>query len=672
VNLRAPAVAAAVGLTAFLLYRVTLLPGFDLGDTASFQTTVGERVITPRDGYPLYFAIGGLFVRLTGSEPAHALNLLSAIEASIACGIIVLAGAELSGSLTAGAAAALLFATSYTFWSQAIIGEVYALHLIFVSATLLLLLRWSNQPSLARLTLFFAVYALGFGNHLSMVLLLPAYTLFLLTSAPGGWRSMLAPRIVTIAIACAAAGALQYVWNLRTLWFEAIPPHGLLDALQAFWFDVTKSDWRDTMVLRVPQSMLNDRAAMYWFDLRQQFGIIGAPLAVAGLAHLASVDIRRALLMLLLYVVNVAFAYSYNVGDVHVFYLPSHLIVALLAAPALTLVRDLVRADLRAGTDRRVSTEAFVGSDRRVRPDRRMYPGRHIGRALRATVSALLMVYAIARAYRDLPALDRSADRRPTELLEQLTTGLDDRRDVYLTDFNWQIANGLSYYGKVIRPEIAYDRMPAVLLFAPALVADNRTIGRDIVLSERARAEVNAAYGPLLPTIADARVDVQPLTASIAGIARGTRYVLCVLRPSRDLALDSEELNRAWQMLIGDAHPNRDGHEVQATEIPKEDYAVLAGLVGERPQLVLESSRPFRRSVTLDGVDVEVRMESWLAADTIRRMGFGHVIAARHHTLIVERGVSFVAFDDQGRALRTEYRSNIFAPQRRYVIEPQR
>jgi hypothetical protein len=241
-----------------------------------------------------------------------------------------------------------------------------------------------------------------------------------------------------------------------------------------------------------------------------------------------------------------------------------------------------------------------------------------------------------------------------------------------LTDFNWQIANGLSYYGKVIRPEVAYDRMPAVLLFAPALVADNRAIGRDIVLSERARAELNEAYGPLLPTIADARVDVAPLTASVVAVPRGTRYVLCVLRPSRDLALDSDELNRAWRLLVGAATPNRDGHEVQASEPPKEDYAVLAGLVGERPQLVLESSRPFRRNFTLDGVDVEVRMESWLAADTIRRMGFGHVIAARRHTLIVERGISFVAFDDRGCAIRTAYRSNIFAPQRRYVIQPQR
>ena len=65
-------------------------------------------------------------------------------------------------------------------------------------------------------------------------------------------------------------------------------------------------------------------------------------------------------------------------------------------------------------------------------------------------------------------------------------------------------------------------------------------------------------------------------------------------------------------------------------------------------------------------------MESWLAADTIRRMGFGHVIAARRHTLIVERGVSLVAFDASGRPLRSGYRAGIFAPQPRYLIKIER
>jgi hypothetical protein len=61
-------------------------------------------------------------------------------------------------------------------------------------------------------------------------------------------------------------------------------------------------------------------------------------------------------------------------------------------------------------------------------------------------------------------------------------------------------------------------------------------------------------------------------------------------------------------------------------------------------------------------------MESWLEFDTIRRMGFGHVIARRRHTLIVERGISFVAFDEAGRAVRTVYAANIFAPESRYLL----
>src|SRR3954447_3607179 len=254
-GLLAALVAAAA---AFALYRATLLPGVDFGDTGSFQTMVGSPLITPRDGYPLYFAIGTAVLWLTRTEPAHALNLASAIEAAAACGLILLAAAELSGSIAAALGVTLLFGASYTFWSQSIIAEVYSLHIALVALTLLLLLRWARVPTAGRLFAFFTAFALGFGNHLSMILLLPGYTIFLLWTAPRGWRSMFAPRIVAMAVACAAAGTLQYAWNLRTLWLLPGQPHGISDALQRFWFDVTKSDWRDTMVMNVPQSRLAD------------------------------------------------------------------------------------------------------------------------------------------------------------------------------------------------------------------------------------------------------------------------------------------------------------------------------------------------------------------------------------------------------------------------------
>jgi hypothetical protein len=313
--------------------------------------------------------------------------------------------------------------------------------------------------------------------------------------------------------------------------------------------------------------------------------------------------------------------------------------VGLLAAPAVALAGRVAGRAVQ----RPIEKEARTG----LRPH------------FRDMFAALLVLYAGSRAYRDFPALDRSRDDRPSAVLAPLTAGLDDRRTILLTDLNWQIQNGLSYFAKVKQPEIAEARMPDVLLYAPVLIADNRAAGREVALTERARAAAAAAYGPLLPIVRDERVPVPRLADATRDLPRGTRYVMCVLRPSRDLSLDAEEVERALRSLTGD----------RTSQLPAADYAAVAGIVGEPPALVTAAPFPFRRTVTLDGVSVTIRMESWLSADTIRRMGFGHVIAAHQHTLIVERGVSFAAFDERGRPLRTAYASNIFAPQARYLID---
>jgi hypothetical protein len=394
------AAAVFVAVFAFLLYRATMLPGLELGDSASFQVRVGSPVVTPRDGYPLYFAVGSLFLRATGEEPARALNLASAALGAVASGLIVVVAAELAGSLFAGTAAALLFAGSYTFWSQAVIAEVYTLHVLLVALTLLLLLQWSREPTTGRLAWFFAVYAASFGNHLSMILLAPAYAVFLLAAAPGGWRTMVAPRTVALAGGLAVAGAVQYLWNFSALWHAPAPPRDLLDAVSTFWFDVTKSDWRDTMVLRLPSSEFVERLRMYAFDVRQQFGVIVPAFAAAGAVQLVRTCPRHAALVFTAYGVGVVFALGYNVGDAHVFFLQSHLMLALLVAPGLVLIERTVAA--------------------------------------RGAIIALALILAGTRIYRDYPALDRSNDRRPTEVLETLTSGLDERHAVLLTDLDWQ------------------------------------------------------------------------------------------------------------------------------------------------------------------------------------------------------------------------------------------
>jgi hypothetical protein len=622
---------------AFAIYYTTLLPGLDFGDTAFLQVTTGARVLTPRDGYPLYFALAAWFSRLVGGEPAHALNLASAVEGALACGFLFLAARELSGSLLAGVGSAMLFAGSYTFWSQAIIAEVYPLHILCVSLSMWLLLKWDARPTHFNLVAFFAAYALGFGNHLSMILLAPGYALFLLVSSSGGKRIISAPRVWLSACACASAGALMYSWSLHSLWLEPQLPLRFSDALRTFWFDLTKADWRATLVLGVPRILIRDHLSMYVFDLHQQFGCVAILVAVLGFAHAVLTGWRRAVPVIIAYLVNGLFAFTYNVGDKHVFFLPSHLMVALLMGPGIVSIGDIAARAV-----------AFTKNPQGTAKVRRFA----------GPIAALaLIAYAAVRIHRDYPALDRSDDRRPDAVLEKLTTGLEDRGAILLTDIDWQVQNGLSYFARNTRPEVAWTNVRDVLLYAPALINDNLTAGRAVALTSGARSTLLAAYGPLIQTTPDPAVEVPTVTDVVRELTPGTRYVLSVLKPTREFSLDRTDLRSAMFLLT----------QGQLESLPGDDYVVVAGLAGQAPVFVRGGAAPFRQRIDLDGLAVEVRMESWLAADTIRRMGFGHVVAGRHHALIVERGLSFVALDRTGAAERTGYASSIFAPQPRYL-----
>ena len=97
-------------------------------------------------------------------------------------------------------------------------------------------------------------------------------------------------------------------------------------------------------------------------------------------------------------------------------------------------------------------------------------------------------------------------------------------------------------------------------------------------------------------------------------------------------------------------------------------YTVMVGRAGERPLVVRSERRPFRLRMTVSGMDLDVRMESWLPPDTIRRAGFGHVVVNRRHVLTLERGVSVVALGENGQTRLAGYASGLYAPEPRFRI----
>jgi hypothetical protein len=94
----------------------------------------------------------------------------------------------------------------------------------------------------------------------------------------------------------------------------------------------------------------------------------------------------------------------------------------------------------------------------------------------------------------------------------------------------------------------------------------------------------------------------------------------------------------------------------------------MVGRAGERPAAVRGESRPFRLRMSVSDMSLDVRMESWLPPDTMRRAGFGHVVVNRRHVLTLERGVSLVAIGEKGQTRLAGYASGLYAPEPRFRI----
>jgi tetratricopeptide (TPR) repeat protein len=176
--------AVGVGFLTFLTYAATLAPTVVGGDSGELITAAVTLGVPHPSGYPLYCLLGRLFAWLVPfGSPAFRINLFSGITGAVAVGLltylVVTAGARLAGSrkplflAAAGASTGLLWAWSKNFWSQAVIAEVYTLHVCFVMGYLICLFNWSEQRE--EKWLYRSALLLGFSmtNHQLTFLMLP-------------------------------------------------------------------------------------------------------------------------------------------------------------------------------------------------------------------------------------------------------------------------------------------------------------------------------------------------------------------------------------------------------------------------------------------------------------------------------------------------------------------
>jgi hypothetical protein len=308
------------------VYGATLLPGVGYsGDTAKFQF-VGWVLGTPHStGYPTYLVLLHLFQTLVplGSLAFRA-NVLSAVFSIVAAWFCLGLLLRLGLSRVTALAATLTAFLAPTLWSQAIVAEVYALHSLFVLATLFFLVRWHGTRSRGDLLAACAVYAFSFGNHMTAIALLPAFVAFVALCDRRVFTDWgLAARVLALV----GLGALQYgylVWRSLdpdTPYLESQAPD-LLD----LWYIVTGKGFASHLFAFTPRQMLLERVPVFARLLVREIGF-ALPVAILGVFALGDRALRTLLVLALLG--PLAFALDHKIPDIEPYFIPVFTVVAL-------------------------------------------------------------------------------------------------------------------------------------------------------------------------------------------------------------------------------------------------------------------------------------------------------------------------------------------------------
>ena len=269
-------------LVTFTLYLVSTPVTVVLEDDGLFILASYFNGISHSPGYPLFTFLGHLATLLPVGSLAFRVHALSALFGSLACVTLYWVALLLFRDRFLAVAAAIALGISRTFWSQAIISEVYTLNVLIYLVLLLALIIYTYQPGRIndRLLYFcFFVYGLGLSNHWPLLAL---STPSLVIIAWPRIRHIL--KCLPIGICLLVLGLLPYLWMyIRSQMDPVISFYGPLNSLQELWYMISRKGYAG-----IDQSLTSnylDKLYFCLFALQQsawQLGPLTAVFALAG------------------------------------------------------------------------------------------------------------------------------------------------------------------------------------------------------------------------------------------------------------------------------------------------------------------------------------------------------------------------------------------------------
>ncbi len=353
-----------VFLLSFEVYLRTLTPTVPFGDSGNFITCAYTLGITQPTGYPTYLMIGHLVTYLPLGNIAWRVNLISAITAALACITLYLLLLKLQNrkdplvfQYTPPAIAGLLLAVSSTFWSQAVVTEVYTLNALFLLLMVLLLVIWRervnsqiNSKINLPLYLFTFVCGLSFTHQLSTIFIIPASIFWILKTNKKIFFEYKKLGLLTLLF---LIGLLPYLYLPIRASMEAEPEWRHLTTLTEFINHITGKEFQNRMsFLSVNEFKEIKEWAFHMVGIvkiKEYFNLFINQLPVhiwwigiIGLWILFKNNFKLLLLLLLIFVADVFYSINYQIRDIEVYYIPSFVIWAIFIGCGINGIIRLV------------------------------------------------------------------------------------------------------------------------------------------------------------------------------------------------------------------------------------------------------------------------------------------------------------------------------------------
>jgi 4-amino-4-deoxy-L-arabinose transferase-like glycosyltransferase len=326
-----------LGISALVLYSLTLAPGLLPADSGEYQITGALLGVAHPPGFALYTVLSWLIARLPFLPPAAAINWFSALLAAATLALTNRAIRIWTGSAGAGLAGAAMLGTATTFWAQATTANVRAFTAFTVALALAALAEYeravrqagpemgrptgAGRPIWSPLPWLAAALGMAVSHHGSTVFLAAVLGLYALAL---DWRVLRRPWPPVLA------GLLPFLawlyFPLRAGAFGS-PPNAR--TWEGFLDQILARGWSGDMLAFATPAALPDRLRVFGVILGFQWNWMLLALAALGALTLALDRPRLALALLGGFGVHAFIAITYRAPQTAEYLLPAYGLIAV-------------------------------------------------------------------------------------------------------------------------------------------------------------------------------------------------------------------------------------------------------------------------------------------------------------------------------------------------------